>query len=220
VAPSAPSVSDLKLVGGELCLDFANTVDWHASDAPVERLVDYDSLVSWSRAAGILDGAGERRLRREAARNPAAAQKALKHAITIREALYRIFVSVVHGQPIDASDADVLSEALAQAHDHLRVVPAGNGLEWQWAGKPQDLEQMLWPVVRPAADLLTSDRRSRLGQCADDRGCGWLFLDTSKNHRRRWCAMEDCGNRAKAQRHCERSRRHEAVPRYEGRGTR
>ena len=219
MAPSAPSVSDLKLLGGELCLGFANTVHWHASDAPVERLVDYESLVSWSRAAGILDGAGERRLRREAARNPAAAQKALRDAIIIREALYRIFVSVVHGQPIDASHMDVLGNSLAQAHEHLRVVPAGNGLEWQWAGKPQDLEQMLWPVVRSAADLLTSDRRSRLGQCADDRGCGWLFLDTSKNHSRRWCAMEDCGNHSKARRYYQRSRRYEAVGRQEVRGT-
>jgi predicted RNA-binding Zn ribbon-like protein len=210
VAPRTPSAGDLKQIGGELCLDFANTVDWHASDAPVERLVDYDSLVSWSRATGILDEAGARRLRRQSVANPAAARKALKRAIAVRQVLYRIFVSVVHGQPIRTSDLDVLNELLAHAHDHLRVVPAGRRLEWQWVGNPEDLDQMLWPTVRSAADLLTSDRRSKLGQCADDRGCGWLFLDTSKNHRRRWCAMEDCGNRAKARRHYQRSRRREA----------
>lgn len=219
MAPRVPLADDVKLIGRELCLDFTNTVDWHASDAPVERLVDYDSLVSWSRATGIIDEAEARRLRRQAAADPAAACKALKRAIAVREALYCIFVSVVHRQPIETSDLDVLNDLLAHAHAHLRVVLAGKRLEWQWVGNPEDLDKMLWPIVHSAADLLTSDRRSRLGQCADDRGCGWLFLDTSKNHRRRWCAMEDCGNRAKARRHYERSRRHEAVPRYEGSGT-
>jgi len=207
---SARFASDLKLVAGELCLDFANTVEWHAGNAPQERLKDYGSLVSWSRKVGVLDDAGQRRLRREAEENPVAARKALKRAITIREALYRTFVSLVHGRPIDASDLELLNNALAEAHHHLRVVSAGNDFDWQWAGKPQDLQQMLWPIVRSAADLLTSDRRSRIGQCADDRGCGWLFLDASKNRSRRWCDMGDCGNRAKARRHYQLSRRREA----------
>ena len=30
--------------------------------------------------------------------------------------------------------------------------------------------------------------------------CAWLFLDTSKNHHRRWCDMTRCGNRAKVRR--------------------
>ena len=207
---AARFASDLKLVAGELCLDFANTVEWHARNAPQERLKDYGSLVSRSREVGGVDDAGERRLRREAEENPGAARKALERAIAIREALYRTFVSLVHGRPIDISDLELLNNALAEAYQHLRVVSSGDGLDWQWAGKPQDLQQMLWPIVRSAADLLTSDRRSRLGQCADDRGCGWLFLDASKNRSRRWCDMGDCGNRAKPRRHYQRSRRREA----------
>ncbi|MCX6026505.1 MAG: CGNR zinc finger domain-containing protein [Chloroflexi bacterium] len=66
---------------------------------------------------------------------------------------------------------------------------------------------VLWPVMRSAAELLTSDLASRVGQCQDDRGCGWLFIDTSRNHTRRWCAMGDCGNRAKARRHYLRTQK-------------
>ena len=72
---------------------------------------------------------------------------------------------------------------------------------------------MLWPIVESAAELLTSERRSRIGQCADDRGCGWLFLDATKNRSRRWCAMGDCGNRAKARRHYLRTRGRRATHR-------
>jgi predicted RNA-binding Zn ribbon-like protein len=64
---------------------------------------------------------------------------------------------------------------------------------------------MLWPVVRDAADLLTSKELNRVGRCADER-CGWLFVDTSRNRSRRWCSMESCGNRAKARRHYRKSR--------------
>jgi predicted RNA-binding Zn ribbon-like protein len=65
----------------------------------------------------------------------------------------------------------------------------------------------VWPVAYSAADLLaTPDQLARVGQCQDDRGCGWLFLDLTKNHSRRWCAMDDCGNRAKAKRHYERKK--------------
>jgi predicted RNA-binding Zn ribbon-like protein len=42
-----------------------------------------------------------------------------------------------------------------------------------------------------------------VGEC-EGEGCSWLFLDTSRNRSRRWCSMEDCGNRAKARRHYER----------------
>ncbi|MDY7552284.1 CGNR zinc finger domain-containing protein [Pseudomonas sp. FG1] len=47
-------------------------------------------------------------------------------------------------------------------------------------------------------ELLASDLVAKIKQC---EGCTWLFIDTSKNHRRRWCAMATSGNRAKAQRH-------------------
>jgi predicted RNA-binding Zn ribbon-like protein len=45
----------------------------------------------------------------------------------------------------------------------------------------------------------------RLRRCDDD-GCGWLFLDTTRNHSRRWCSSGDCGNRDRARRHYARNR--------------
>jgi len=67
----------------------------------------------------------------------------------------------------------------------------------------EDLSSVLWPVARAAADLLLSDEISHLRMCgADD--CAWLFLDKTKNQRRRWCDMKTCGNRVKARRHYQR----------------
>ena len=69
------------------------------------------------------------------------------------------------------------------------------------------LDAPIGPIARSAAELLISEQRERVGQCADDRGCGWLFLDTSKNRRRRWCDISGCGNRAKQRRHYQRVRK-------------
>jgi predicted RNA-binding Zn ribbon-like protein len=63
---------------------------------------------------------------------------------------------------------------------------------------------MLWRIVRSTTGLLTSEDLQRVGVCADDRGCGWLFYDTSRNRTRQWCSMRGCGNRAKAKRHYDK----------------
>ncbi|MHC4415637.1 MAG: CGNR zinc finger domain-containing protein [Planctomycetota bacterium] len=200
-------MSETKLIGGELCLDFVNTVGWHASDSPQESLVTYEDLVVWGVHAGILDDASAKRLLREAKTHPSQAKAVLKRAIDLRESIYRIFVGVVAAQSPNASDLEAVNAALSQALRHLRVRRVEDEYAWVWVDRDRALDSILWPVLRSAADVLTSRKRLMVGQCADDRGCGWLFLDSSKNRSRRWCVMEDCGNRAKALRHYERTRR-------------
>jgi predicted RNA-binding Zn ribbon-like protein len=195
----------LKLLGGRLSLDFANTVDWHASDQPVEFLTSYSDLVAWSQHVGILTAHQAQRLLKEAARRPEDATAVLERAVALREAIYRIFSAISRGRPPQAADLATFNAELSGALAQSRIASTAEGFAWDWAGAEDALEQMLWPVVHDAAGLLTSEELERVGQCADDR-CGWLFLDTSRNRSRRWCSMEDCGNRAKARRYYERKR--------------
>ena len=58
-------------------------------------------------------------------------------------------------------------------------------------------EGVLYPIAASAARLLLGEDKANIKECG---GCGWLFLDQSKNKRRRWCEMKTCGNRAKARR--------------------
>jgi predicted RNA-binding Zn ribbon-like protein len=64
---------------------------------------------------------------------------------------------------------------------------------------------MLWPIVRSAAELLTSEDLGRVRRCGRE-GCDWLFVDSSKNRSRRWCSMEMCGSRVKSRRYYYRKR--------------
>ncbi|MGE5584001.1 MAG: CGNR zinc finger domain-containing protein [Bacillota bacterium] len=196
---------NLDLIGGRLCLDFANTVDWHASDHPREWLTNYPDLVAWSRHAGALTEAQAQDLARAAEHRSDEAASVLERAITLREAMYRIFSAIVaRGEP-KATDLAALNSALARALTHLRIAPAGESFAWEWTGE-DELDRMLWPVVWSAAELLVSGDLERVRECPGD-GCGWLFLDTSRNRTRKWCSMDSCGNRAKARRHYRRTRK-------------
>lgn len=204
MAELATSATRWGFLGGRLCLDFANTVDWHASDRPEELLTSYGEFIAWSQRAGILTGEQAQSLLQQAAERPDEAEAAFKQAIALREAIYGIFAALAHGRSPQESDLSALNAALSEALVHARIALTEAGFDWQWAGDEDALDRPLWPIARSAADLLTSDEVQRVGQCADDRGCGWLFLDTSRNHSRRWCSIKDCGNRAKARRYYAR----------------
>jgi predicted RNA-binding Zn ribbon-like protein len=196
---------EFDLDAGVLCLDFANTVDWHASDHPEDALHAYKDLVAWGVLAGALTLEEARPLIERAARDPGRAAAALERAIAFREAMYRIFSAHARERALAPQDIEVVNREVAQAQARLRLVPSARRFDWGWAGEGE-LERVLWPVARSAAEVMTSPDFERVGECADDRGCGWLFMDRSRNHSRRWCSMDGCGNRAKVRRHYQRDR--------------
>lgn len=197
---------DWNCEAGMLPLDFANTAEWHASAQPQEKLKSYSHLVAWSRAAGLLTEREAQHLLAEAEDHPVEASAALTKAIELRETIYRIFSAVANDKEAETTDLEKLCAAHTEALTRTQIVPTPNGFEWGWVASKESLDRILWPIAREAASLLTSKNLDRLGQCADDRGCGWLFIDTSRNRSRRWCSMESCGNRAKARRHYKRQK--------------
>jgi predicted RNA-binding Zn ribbon-like protein len=151
----------------------------------------------------LIDKQEQTRLLRLAAAHPRKAASALEAARRLRELLFQLFAASAEGTvPSERARAE-LSEWLLKATHRRRLEPSGGGLRWLWFRGDDDLDWMLWPLVWSAAELLGSDDLGRLKECARD-DCRWLFLDLSKNRSRRWCSMEQCGNRAKAQRHYER----------------
>ena len=204
MADKLRKVGNLGLIGGRLCLDYANTVSTRTGPVHHEYLTSYADLLEWSRHAGTLADRDAQQLGRQAARRPAEAAAVLKQAIAVRETIYRIFSAIAHQRAPAKADVATLNAALAQALSRLRVLPSGESFEWQWVQDSRALDIMLWPVVRSAADLLTSTDLRRVRQCARREGCDWLFVDTSKNQSRRWCSMSTCGSRAKARRYYQR----------------
>src|SRR5258706_12388917 len=177
------------LSAGQLSLDFANPLDDRPSASPQEYLNSYDDLLAWSQQAQTVTDHEAQQLREEAEKHSAEASKVLQMAIVLREALFRIFTAVAQGASPEDEDLKMLNSALSEAMCHVRIVPQTGGFQWNWTADSGNLERVLWPVVRSAADLLTSDELSETRVCASENW-EWLFLATSKHHRRRWRNMK------------------------------
>src|SRR5918998_3600939 len=86
-----------RLLGGQHCLDFANTIEGPISSDPEDFLRDYSDLVRWSWHAQAIDDAEAERLQQLSDAEPATAIAAFKAGLAARDAIDRIFRAVAVG---------------------------------------------------------------------------------------------------------------------------
>ena len=198
-------------MGGHPALDFVDTIGGELVDDPSdddEFLREYEDLVVFGLKTDTLSEPLARRLRRAARERPDEAEAVLARAREKRDLIDAAFRPLSEGrQP----PAEVLAElrdfaAEAIARGELRHGAAGP-FEWSWED-PADLETPLWPVAHAALELLTEGPLDRIKTCGR---CRWLFLDTTKNHSRRWCSTEGCGTDEKKERYVARRRERRAA---------
>jgi predicted RNA-binding Zn ribbon-like protein len=196
--PAIPD-HDIELSGGALALDFANTVGGTHVRPTHDHLRDYGDIVRFAALAGGVDASTARRLAQRAERDPGRAAAVYELGIALRESIWGVFSALASGEVPREADLDLIGDAAASGAARSRLVYDRDGIGWSLPSDRDDLERPLWEVARSAADLLTSDERDRIKECASET-CEWVFLDQSRNRSRRWCDMSDCGNRAKARR--------------------
>ena len=206
--PTTEEADKFTLIAGAVCLDFANTVGGWRGRQAYEYLRTYSDLMRWARDAELFNADTVEDIMSAARERPAEAEAVLARAIVLREAIYRIFTSLLSRTPPTPQDLEILNIELAHAYAHLAIAYTPDGYAWQWYGEVTP-DAVLWRVARSTADVLLSLVASMVRQCAGDI-CGWLFIDNTRNHSRRWCDMRGCGNRAKVRRHRARQRRPEA----------
>ena len=208
-------VAVLPLVGGALMFDLANTASGRGGPRAQDHLRHADHVVAWAQPAGIVGAAGARALRRQIAR-PRTAAELLRRMRELRDLLHAVGTALAAGASprpmLLARLADIHAGALARA----RLMPSGSGFAWRWDAARAPVEAIVGPVALSAVAVVTHAQRTRIKQCAGEH-CGWLFLDTTKNNRRRWCEMEVCGNRAKQKRLRDRIRQTKKSSRLGGR---
>ena len=177
-------------IGGHPVLDLANTVYSRAD--PVEDndlLTSAGDVLTWCRTVGLFD--------RTPRLTGAAARELVDDVRDIREHVWAVFDSVAEGQAAPAEHLCRLLEragAAAQAGVVRDLTPDLDGIAVKWTA-PHSIPSVLALMAVQAYFTLPADR---IRAC--DR-CGWLFLDSSRGGRRRWCSMSTCGNREKATRH-------------------
>jgi predicted RNA-binding Zn ribbon-like protein len=194
-------VESIALLGGDTAVDFANTVSYHAGDDERgEYLTDYRDVVRWARRVNAISESEVAALMRGAERHPILARRAHERVVQLRETVYRTLTACAHNRTPQPADIVALHEAAVEAQSAATPRWHNNQMTLAWPlGDDADLMRPLYPVLIAARELLMSDRMLRLGQC-DNHPCGWLFIDTSRNGKRRWCSSAECGNQARVRR--------------------
>jgi predicted RNA-binding Zn ribbon-like protein len=185
------------LIAGSVCLDFVNTLDDRYLK-PKELLETYIDLARFGEDAGVLTASQVARLFERSYSDPERAQEVLLWARELREAIHDVFWAIMNKREVPALALAKLNNYVQAAAGHMRLVPVKDGFEWSF-DEVHDFDSVLWPIARSAADLLASEQLVYVRACSS-KSCEWFFLDTSKNHHRRWCDMTRCGNRAKVRR--------------------
>jgi predicted RNA-binding Zn ribbon-like protein len=210
-------IADLPLVGGHPALDLVNTVE-RGIPVPGSIARDYlpnaTEVVAWAKLAALLSDQEAATVARRWRQDPSAAQASVDVLKEIREALHlTLLAEVGSGDWSDAATRAALSllhrrwlEAVGRS-EVIRSPEGVAGVVLRVGTEPA------WLVSDRAAEaalnVLQSADMQRLRRCpVESGGCGWVFLDRSRNGSRRWCRMADCGTAVKSRRLTERRREH------------
>jgi len=181
------------LVGGNLALDFTNTVDVHGESRRYDHLFPgYGNLIGWALHADVVTNDDADELMHLAKREPREAAAVRRRAVALRKA---IFEAVRNHIPIPEESLSVLNHEWQLAIDHRHL---GSDSSWTWDERVL-LDRVLWSISSAALELLTSPLHDRIRTCASPT-CDWLFVDSTKNGSRRFCRADVCGNRTRVQR--------------------
>jgi len=215
--PATKTASDRKhgflFVGNELVLDFLNTRLVQDGE-PLELLPDFGAILSWFRAADVLNSEEFTCLRSQWHETPQA-QKIAESMRKLREDLRKEILAWERGKVIHRSTIDELNRLMLQHPMGTRVIAHGRVYStevWFALREPEDL---FAPLAHSAARLITEVDRRRVRKCNQ---CVLHFHDTSKKGTRRWCSMQICGNRVKVAAYAARQRRRRESNPFQERG--
>ncbi|MCV9966709.1 CGNR zinc finger domain-containing protein [Pararhizobium sp. BT-229] len=196
-------------VGDALGLDFLNSVATPV-DTPIDWIENGEGLLCWLEQAGLVPRETLEAMRVQAL--PGELDKIADQARNLRE-WFRIFVREHKGRPLTADalgELEPLNRLIERDEGYSRIAPrqaeTGEGLELQPMRKWRSPEALLLPIGEALARFVCTEDFSDVRAC-EGSTCTLLFADHTRGHRRRWCSMAMCGNRAKQAAHRHRRKR-------------
>ena len=187
-------------VGDRLWLDFVNTDDIELG-VRRDALRDFGTMLEWLAAVGVIDQDRRIAIMRRAEQQPAGATASLLDARRVRSALRAL---AEHGAVAIDARTDAVAEinrVLGRSAGTRRLELSPDGAYTRnFVAGGDAFAALMMPIVDDSADSLIAGELGRV-RCCNDPRCRRVFLDSTKNGRRRWCDMATCGNRAKAARH-------------------
>jgi len=187
----------------ETTFDFLNTLDLEDGFL-VEKLPSLDLALGWFADRGLIHLEGADKARGHAEAHPKAAARDLARVHHVRGALREVAdATVEHRTPRQDAIAEVNRALHARQVIELTAEIDGCSVDHRHVGDPVD--DALARLSEALVQELVSGEPDRIRICDNDT-CRWVFYDTSRTAKRRWCDMATCGNRAKQARHRAKAR--------------
>lgn len=180
------------LVGGHLVVDWLNTRSWRGDPhRDIDRILDVTAFDGWRDAVRDTHGLEVPRV------------KDVDELLSIRQLRDAMleWLDVVVGNGTAATPPCTLQAAIVAATTRATLHPR---LPLAWRVQSDSPRPALDTLALATSEFLSSDR-PQLRQCAL-QSCGWYFLDDTRNHSRRWCTPNECGNTARVRRYTARRR--------------
>ncbi|QNL51854.1 CGNR zinc finger domain-containing protein [Olivibacter sp. SDN3] len=203
--PTAKTIENMPLDGGIACLDFVNSGFDTEKDTIVERLRDYSDLLTLSERLSLLDKEKIGALRILSTTHIEEGERVLTVAREVRQVFFKVFTALATGM-LDKLNQEILKAFngyISRAYSNQSFFIEGSQLKRDWKKDRVDLWQPLWAFLLSAHDLLVNRDQQYIKKC---RACEWLFIDETKNHRRKWCDMQACGSLEKSKRYYQRKK--------------
>jgi predicted RNA-binding Zn ribbon-like protein len=193
-------------LGDAMALDFLNSVATPI-DTPIEWIEDGAGLMRWLEQAGLVPRETLESMRAQSL--PGELDKIADQARNLRE-WFRSFVHARKGKPLTPDvlvELELLNRLLERDEGFNRVVARkADGetvLAFQQIRKWRSPEALLLPLGETLGRFVCTEDFSNVKAC-EGPACTLLFADHTRGHRRRWCSMALCGNRAKQAAHRQR----------------
>ena len=180
-------------VGNNLSLDFVNTLAANAAGS-LDLIGNVGDLLEWAAGAGLIDPEEAETLEPEWQVD---GEEVVAKAKGFRESLHKMYDELRENGAVNDLELQKLNRVLARQTGKTEIAAVNEGFEKRFRSDPSDPDQLFASIANSAADLLCYSKPELIKKC-ENEPCVLMFLDTTKNHSRRWCSMGHCGNRAKA----------------------
>lgn len=181
-------------IGNHRCVDFVNT-EVNVKGQRRDLLTDFESWLAWLVQAEVIDDDTARTLADRWA-GKSTAERALAEVRDFRRLLREMLERIVQGKPVPREVIEAVNQRLRARTGYVEVTKVRGGFVKRVHAEFAAPGDLLVPVAEAASDLLCDADFSLIRRCENDR-CILFFYDQTKNHSRRWCSMQWCGNRMK-----------------------
>ena len=198
------SIESLPIDSTRLCCNFVNTLySWKKEDA-YDFFTDYNTFLEWCHKLAVCKEDHLSQLRLEARKEPNEAIATMNKIRGIRFLLHQLISAIARNDQEKIKQfLGAINPSLTDALSRVNLEFSANVFAISYQKEPIQLISPIWLVLKSLYDLLTEDDMARIKECPS---CGWVFVDETKNGKRRWCNPLNCGTKDKMDRYTKKNK--------------